>query len=169
MQPNLADPQHVALWQRIKALDLEPIKYKLVRENLWPASLADAVGERYRAFLFVVGAFPDRVHVPTRLTDEMWHVHILDTFKYAEDCAAVFGRFLHHFPYLGTRGEDDEVLLEQEFGRSKELLKEVFGGAVLVLPEGITDGAGGASACGNRSECKGRTRPGRAELLALGR
>jgi len=41
--------------------------------------------------------------------DAFWDQHILDTRKYAEDCAAAFGHFLHHYPYSGM---GDEVSVE---------------------------------------------------------
>lgn len=47
--------------------------------------------------------------------------------KYAADCDAVFGYFLHHFPYIGLRGEDDEAAHHRVGQRMKELYEETFG------------------------------------------
>ncbi|NJN86389.1 MAG: hypothetical protein HC881_08865 [Leptolyngbyaceae cyanobacterium SL_7_1] len=65
--------------------------------------------------------------VPPDDIDQVWHYHILDTQKYATDCQHLFGYFIHHFPYLGTRGEYDrqdwycaytltQLLFRQQFG-----------------------------------------------------
>jgi hypothetical protein len=34
----------------------------------------------------------------TELADLIWHEHMLDTKRYAQDCGRLFGRFLHHVP-----------------------------------------------------------------------
>jgi hypothetical protein len=51
--------------------------------------------------------------------------------KYATDCDAVFGHFLHHFPYIGLRGEDDEAIHHQVGERMKELYEATFGESYL--------------------------------------
>jgi hypothetical protein len=61
--------------------------------------------------------------------DTFWHYHILDTLKYAEDCQAVFGYFLHHFPYLGLRGEEDLLAHERVGERMRVLYEDTFGEA----------------------------------------
>ena len=48
-------------------------------------------------------------------------MHILDTRKYAADCEAAFGHFVHHFPYLGLRGEEDTKALEAAFVNMQQL------------------------------------------------
>jgi hypothetical protein len=40
--------------------------------------------------------------VPGLLVDTMWHTHMLDSRKYMADCDAVFGTYLHHWPYMDT-------------------------------------------------------------------
>jgi hypothetical protein len=59
--------------------------------------------------------------------DNFWHYHILDTKKYAVDCHNVFGYFLHHFPYVGMRGEEDEQALHRMGDRMRTLYEETFG------------------------------------------
>jgi hypothetical protein len=49
--------------------------------------------------------------------------------KYAADCEATFGRFLHHFPYLGLRGEDDAKALDDAFAQMQALHAREFGDA----------------------------------------
>src|SRR3569833_945382 len=61
----------------------------------------------YRRFLALHLMHPQADIVPCHLVDDIWHQHILDTIAYREDCDAIFGRFLDHFPYFGMRGDDD--------------------------------------------------------------
>jgi len=114
----------------IAALDLEPIKVKLMHEESgegWTLERANAVEFEYRRFLFLMNKFPNEQTAPLVDVDTFWHYHILDTMKYAVDCEAVFGHFLHHFPYIGLRGEDDEAAHVRVGERMKELYEETFG------------------------------------------
>lgn len=108
-----------------KKLDLLPIRKKL-EKKLTPKELTE--GERhYRMFLYLISKYQSTPIVPTELIDEFWHAHILDTIKYADDCAKLFGRFIHHFPYLGLRGKDDVVKVQQQFEASMQLFEKEFG------------------------------------------
>jgi len=114
----------------IAALDLEPIKVKLMHEESgegWSLERANAVEFEYRRFLYLMKKFPNEQTAPLVDVDTFWHYHILDTMKYAADCDAVFGHFLHHFPYIGLRGEDDEAAHIRVGERMKELYEETFG------------------------------------------
>jgi hypothetical protein len=64
---------------------------------------------------------------PSMDVDTFWHYHILDTMKYARDCEEVFGYFLHHFPYVGLRGEDDLAAHERMGEHMAELYEQTFG------------------------------------------
>jgi hypothetical protein len=114
----------------INALDLEPIKVKLMHKESgegWSLDYANAMEFEYRRFLFIMKTFPHEQAAPLMDVDIFWHYHILDTMKYAVDCDAVFGHFLHHFPYIGLRGEDDEAAHVRIGNRMKELYEETFG------------------------------------------
>lgn len=114
----------------INSLDLEPIKVKLMHEESgegWTLARANAVEFEYRRFLFLMKKFPHEQTAPLVDVDTFWHYHILDTMKYAADCDAVFGYFLHHFPYIGLRGEDDEAAHVRVGMRMKELYEDTFG------------------------------------------
>ncbi|MCF6253740.1 MAG: hypothetical protein L3J38_03220, partial [Thiomicrorhabdus sp.] len=76
---------------------------------------------------------PDFPVVPSSHVDDFWHFHILDTLKYQEDCNAVFGYFLHHFPYFGMRGKEDEANLNKAWSDSISLYKSRFGEIDLTL------------------------------------
>ena len=114
----------------IAALDLEPIKVKLMHKESgegWTLERANAVEFEYRRFLVLMKKFPDEQTAPLVDVDTFWHYHILDTMKYAADCDAVFGHFLHHVPYIGLRGEDDEAAHVRVGMRMKELYEHTFG------------------------------------------
>ncbi|KQW88588.1 hypothetical protein ASC94_24600 [Massilia sp. Root418] len=117
-------------FQAIADLDLEPIKVKLMHEESgegWSLQKANAVEFEYRRFLYLMKTFPQEQTAPLMDVDTFWHYHILDTMKYAADCDAVFGYFLHHFPYIGLRGEDDEAAHHRVGERMKELYEATFG------------------------------------------
>jgi len=112
-----------------EALDLNPIKMKLMHAASgegWSETRTNAVETEYRRFLFLMKKYPDAGASPTVDVDTFWHYHILDTMKYARDCDAAFGFFLHHYPYVGIAagtenehvqaGERMRALYEAEFG-----------------------------------------------------
>jgi hypothetical protein len=114
----------------IASLDLDPIKVKLMHRESgegWSLDQANAVEFEYRRFLYLMKKFPNEQAAPDFNVDIFWHYHILDTIKYAQDCRAVFGYFLHHFPYIGLRGEDDLVAHYRVGERMRELYEETFG------------------------------------------
>lgn len=118
----------------INALDLEPIKVKLMHKESgegWSLERANAIETEYRRFLFLMKQFPNEQTAPLVDVDTFWHYHILDTMKYAADCDAVFGYFLHHFPYIGLRGEDDLAAHERLGHRMQELYEATFGESYL--------------------------------------
>ena len=109
---------------QINDLDLDPIKFKLMdceEGEGWSRVKTDSVEKAYRCFLEIILENEGEVVVPSKDVDKFWHAHILDTRKYASDCDDIFGFFLHHFPYLGSRGEADKAALQSQFQRSKRL------------------------------------------------
>lgn len=114
----------------IAALDLEPIKVKLMHKESgegWSLDQANAVEFEYRRFLILMKQFPNEQTAPLMDVDTFWHYHILDTMKYAADCEAVFGYFLHHFPYIGLRGAADLDAHAQVGARMQQLYEATFG------------------------------------------
>lgn len=129
----------------ITALDLSMIKMKLQDSEEgpgWSAERCDAVEIDYKRFLALKRAYPDREIVPNKEVDLFWHQHILDTEKYAQDCEALFGAFLHHYPYFGMRGEEDHANLCAAFAETQNLYELHFGGK------------GGSSSSKCRTKCK---------------
>jgi hypothetical protein len=111
-------------------LDLEPILVKAMdaKEGYgWSFEKAKEVAVEYRRFLALCMQFPDDPMVPSNIVDEFWHMHILDTQKYAADCEKFLGYFLHHFPYFGMRGDQDAKNLETAWFATLDMYKVVFG------------------------------------------
>jgi hypothetical protein len=114
----------------INALDLTLIKFKACRQEDgygWSASYADQMEVAYKRYLILHAKHPDLTLAPEQDVDRFWHMHILDTRKYAADCENTFGHFLHHFPYLGLRGEEDAKALQAAFLEMQRLTVEEFG------------------------------------------
>lgn len=111
-------------------LDLSNVKMKLADSDEGPGldlreiNLMEA---EYRKFLALHLAYPDADIVPCKVVDEMWHRHILDTAAYREDCQAIFGQFLDHFPYFGMRGEEDAQALHDAYADTVARYREAFG------------------------------------------
>jgi hypothetical protein len=116
---------------RIAALDLDPIVCKLMSPGKDEPGMtlgeADEAVRLYRQFLTLLDLYPDQLIAPPAVVDKVWHAHILDTGKYAADCDSVFGRFIHHFPYFGMRGDSDSAALELAAARTRRLLHQHFG------------------------------------------
>ena len=108
--------------RKIDELDLEPIAFKLKLEHGWSLDRLNHALRQYRLWLKTVARHPKESIIPNKEVDEVWHTHILDTRKYAEDCQHIFGRFLHHFPYFGMRGATDKQDLNEAFCRSQEMM-----------------------------------------------
>jgi putative hemolysin len=72
--------------------------------------------------------YPDEDTAPLVDVDTFWHYHILDTMKYAADCEQAFGYFLHHYPYVGMRGDDEQFRVDGG-NRMRDLYEATFGEA----------------------------------------
>jgi hypothetical protein len=120
-----------AAMQRLNdLLDLSNVRMKLADTDEGPGLSGDYVDlmeAEYRKFLALQLMHPDADIVPCKIVDEMWHRHILDTAAYREDCEAIFGRFLDHFPYFGMRGEDDAQALHDAYADTLDRYRDVFG------------------------------------------
>jgi hypothetical protein len=121
------------LFKAVTELDLDPIKMKLMHVASgegWSLEKANAVEKEYRRFLCLMKLFPDEDTAPLADVDTFWHYHILDTMKYAADCEKVFGYFLHHYPYVGMDGtEEDEQFRLDSGERMRTLYESIFGEA----------------------------------------
>ena len=117
------------LFKAVMQLDFSSIKVKLMHVASgegWSLEKADAVEKEYRRFLCLMTLYRDEPIAPLVDVDTFWHYHILDTMKYAADCEQAFGYFLHHYPYLGLHGEDDEQLRLDSAERMRTLYEATF-------------------------------------------
>src|SRR5271170_2401266 len=130
-----------------QSLDLNPIKYKLMKDKDWTLDRANQVEPQYKAFLFLIGSRVKAEFVPTFDIDEMWHTHILDTRKYMTDCALYFGAYIHHYPYLGMKDVDDSTRAENLFASTCATIAEAFNINVHDL-DATSCGGGCGSSCG---------------------
>jgi len=120
-----------AFTENLKRLDLEPIAYKLMHPSEgkgWTYQETKQAIAGYLNFLSLIHLYPNLSLVPTQEIDQVWHHHILDTMKYAQDCQMLFGYFVHHFPYFGLRGESDRHNWQAAVEQTQVLFQEHFGG-----------------------------------------
>lgn len=143
---------HVGL-VKAASLDFGPLKLKLNKDGgaICPeCSISTSYAERqYRHFLALQYAYSDIRIVPTKLIDAFWHAHILDTRAYHRDCEYMFGRYLHHNPYLGINGPEDIKALNAAFACTSKLWFTHFGYNL----NGEGDTHHEASKCGDCSSC----------------
>jgi hypothetical protein len=113
-----------------EVLDLSNVRMKLADpeegKGYSDAELDLREGE-YRKFLALHMAFREAEIAPCKMVDEFWHQHILDTEAYHDDCDAIFGDYLHHFPYFGMRGEADAEALQDAYADTLGRYRVAFG------------------------------------------
>jgi hypothetical protein len=115
----------------IAKLDLARIHAKLTDptgEFAWSKDKADLAIAEYRDFLRLIFSHPRERLVPGPGVDEVWHLHVLDTRKYAADCRLVFGYFVHHIPSYADESASDPnarartvALYQKVFNRTPDL------------------------------------------------
>ena len=118
-----------AMYQAIDELDFSRIKAKLMyrREGVIALRRVERAEAGYRQFLKLAAKYPDAPIVPSEEVDEFWHMHILDTQRYAADCERIFGYMIHHDPYSGIDGAQDEARHLALAATSDELAAHEFG------------------------------------------
>lgn len=129
MKPQMPHRSDQFFLEKLAAIDFEPIAFKLMYPDegngLTLAQATHAI-EQYRRFLFLHHRYPDQPLVPSQEIDRVWHVHILDTAKYREDCEFLFGRFIDHYPYFGVNNAADRQRLETAYIQTQALLSQCF-------------------------------------------
>lgn len=118
----------------IASIDFSMLIYKICTPSptqsvIWDYPVALEAIEVYRKWLWLVRKYGGEYQAlpPSIEIDEIWHHHILDTLKYSEDCKAVFGQFLHHYPYFGMRGHNDFLDLNSSFEITMMLYEKEYG------------------------------------------
>lgn len=117
------------LERTVANLNFEKLKWKLTKssESTWSDELCSLAELEYRKFLSLKKWYPKQPLVPSKLIDKFWHEHILDTKSYMSDCDTVFGYYIHHYPYFGIFGDDDQQNLQNTFNETVKLYEKHFG------------------------------------------
>jgi hypothetical protein len=129
MLPSSQTASFALFLQKARQLDLSPIAYQLMQSTsgpCWTRTKTIKAIAQYLAFLYLTDRHSHLQLVPSLTVDRVWHYHILDTYKYAEDCQLLFGYMIHHFPYLGLRGEQDRYNQRRAYHLTQALLKKHF-------------------------------------------
>jgi hypothetical protein len=87
---------------KLNGIDFGSVAYQLMYPSEGEGltiEQATAAIEQYRQFLIIVYKYPDRTLRPSRLVDQVWHCHLLDSQRYRTDCMEIFGRFVDHYPF----------------------------------------------------------------------
>jgi len=116
-------------WKNIVGLDLKSVRIKFAAKRSWWWHLSHKparIESEYRQFLFLVASNPEKTVLPWSAdVDDFWQQHILDTRKYAADCASVAGRLIQRNPHwaekAGARG--------LAFAETRKLYVSSFGGS----------------------------------------
>lgn len=146
-----------AMWSAIEELDFERIKAKLLHKHRGAVTEHDIARAEagYRQFLKIIAKYPDAPVVPSEAVDEFWHMHILDTQRYGADCERIFGYMVHHDPYIGIDGPQDEARLADAARSSHALFMREFGTAAEAPAYCIRSAEGATAAYCIRSEENG--------------
>ena len=113
--------------EEVKKLDFRKLKRHLREKRGWSTKHANDVEALYRRFLALKMVYRGRLICPTDEIAAFWHAHILDTRAYERDCCALFGQYVHHYPYLGMDGRGHRAAYEKALGESRALFVEHFG------------------------------------------
>lgn len=120
-----------AISRRVEVIDFVPHGYKLQKEYGWSEAKINKTIKLYKEWLVLQVLYESLSFAPSELVDEFWHVHILDTRKYSNDCNQIKGEFIHHYPYFGLTDQENESVLESGFELTKKLYLHHFGHASL--------------------------------------
>ena len=126
----------------IYEIDFSMLIYKITQDDpnvarLWDEESANQAVSYYRNYLWLIRKY-SHIHPvlpPSVEVDEIWHHHILDTYKYSFDCNRIFGQYFHHYPYFGMRGSGDRQNLANAFHITQELHFTEFGAYILSFEE----------------------------------
>ncbi len=98
-----------------------------IKNGEWTRPRAEKAVQNYKRYMAVTKALGGLQLVPNGDIDEIWHMHILDTRAYMIDCDALFGEYLHHYPYFGMLSEENRQQWLQVQQVSTKLWAQLFG------------------------------------------
>ncbi|MEC5208748.1 hypothetical protein QF022_003704 [Vogesella perlucida] len=122
----------------VRTWDFTLTKKKLLEPGYagWSQERADAAEQGYKRYLAITKALNGYQPVPNGDIDRFWHEHILDTRRYAKDCDQIFGTFLHHHPYFGMKGAQDNEAWKAASQFSNNVWREAFGESLYNTQQG---------------------------------
>lgn len=113
----------------IDCIDFSQLTEKMIHYNGWLREDAEETCLQYRRFLFLNRKYCTQetgALVPSEDIDEFWHAHILNTKAYMKDCDAIFGRYLHHYPFFGIDEASDISALYRKLEKTAQLYLKEF-------------------------------------------
>ncbi len=126
----------------IYSIDFSMLIFKITQPDpniarIWDEESASQVVNLYRNYLWLLRKYSKEYPIlpPSIDIDEIWHHHILDTYKYHDDCRIIFGGYLHHYPYFGMRSEADYKNLQDTFAITQKLHFCEFGEYIMAFEE----------------------------------
>jgi hypothetical protein len=168
MQPKqlTGKPTHEVV-NAIRALDLDSVKARLMDPDLgegWTQEYADSIEEAYKTYLTMLVKYQEHAEdiMLAKDVDEFWHTHILQTMKYADDCQAVFGTFLHHNPHVGKLSQADLDKRVEHAEKTRQFYEREFG-----TQGADTAWAGNAISAGNAAVSSILIRPENAAVSSI--
>lgn len=158
IQTNISDVEYAdqaaidRVMSKVDAIDFTPHGYKLQREYGWSASKINYTIQLYKEWLTLQVLYENLSFAPSELVDEFWHIHILDTRKYYNDCVMIKGEMIHHYPYFGLTEQENEGVLKEGFSLTKKLYLHHFNHCQLGFEGALAASCGCRS--GNGSSCR---------------
>jgi hypothetical protein len=77
-------------------------RQKLKDQHAWPDAFIDSAIIEYKRFLYLVAisdtSIPSSNIVPSKIVDEIWHLHLTFTRDYWQVWAKILGKEIHHNP-----------------------------------------------------------------------
>jgi len=148
--------QEKSIENRINEQSIDLIRWKMNHESnsvLNKEEIKLAI-EEYKRFLILKMDNPGVPLAPTDIMDKAWHIHILDTKRYAEDCEKMFGRFLHHRPsYEGYNPKINKQSLIESYESMKSLYSAKFGHDPITQIGGCSSACSGVDNFGDSPAC----------------
>ncbi|SFW64603.1 glycine-rich domain-containing protein [Chitinophaga sancti] len=102
----------LTLWEKIEQFPIDdgaatiPFSARLAKEQRWTNRFTQRAIQEYKRFVFLCCVL-DKGASPSRIVDEVWHLHLTYTRSYWEDfCRDTLGRELHHIPSTGGDAEN---------------------------------------------------------------
>jgi hypothetical protein len=102
LSENLLDDEETAVFRRLAAYDLAPVRARILKEETIPLQLVDEAIREFRRYiaLYVHFGTAESITMFSEDVDEVWHVCILHTRLYEDFCTTILGAYLHHQPFL---------------------------------------------------------------------